>query len=692
MTQPAHTYDWLPEPAPRRFRLYAGELAVMRAREQLAAHQWAQGERHVEVSPLPGPWDNDVTPQLIGLMEMYSWEWLRELFLAGGSQSAKTDMMHTCWGWVAVHDPGPALIGMQDRDTGSEMISDRLVPMVEGTPSLRKLKTKNPDDITIKRIRLRNGMRTYLAWANSEGRLASKPIRYGFLDEVDLWPEKAIRKARARFRAFRDSYKIIEACTASVESGRIWAAKKLAQVLYDFWPVCPHCGEAHVMDFANVKWGEGVVDPAELAEPGSAWYQCPHCQKPWDEEDRNEAVRLGSLVDDAPRIVRGWRPRPGKAVPLRPSRIWAHIPPMLSRFVSFSQIAQAYLMTLVEPTAANLEFFYCDALGLPVPDDAEGEAVQEKDLYGRREAYAPEGARWRVPMAAVVLTADADVQANRIEVEVVGWGEGHESWGIEYKVFHGDTSKDEAWQQLHDWAEAALYRHESGVDLAIARLGIDIGYRTDIVSKFVKRSRRYLAHKGSNTRGLPLVPRRPSKTRRYKVPFYELGTDTGKDTLMSWLGVESPGPRHCHFPQSYDFEYFRMLCAERPRREKNRKTGKMETVWALREGFQRNESLDIRVGNMAVREILNPNYQKLARYLQEQARQAADDPAAAIAEELRDRVREKIQALPAEKRAAAEQKLEQIVPESAPVVGAPRKRKVKVRRSGGGLLSRLKGG
>jgi phage terminase large subunit GpA-like protein len=41
-------------------------------------------------------------------------------------------------------------------------------------------------------------------------------------------------------------------------------------------------------------------------------------------------------------------------------------------------------------------------------------------------------------MSAVAITAAADIQANRIECEVVAWGEGHESWGVEYKVFHGD--------------------------------------------------------------------------------------------------------------------------------------------------------------------------------------------------------------------------------------------------------------
>jgi phage terminase large subunit GpA-like protein len=613
-----HDYSWIPAPPPRQNQLMPGEVAVFRAREKQTVSQWAQGERYIAISSMPGPYDADVTPYVTGLLDLYGQEHLRELFLAGGSQSAKTDIMHTCWGFNAVHDTGPGLIVMQDRDTGVETIQDRFSPMILGTASLRKLTTGNDDDISNRRIRLRNGMITYLGWAQSEGRLASKPIRYGFFDEVDLWPESAIRKARARLRAFEDSYKIIEACTCSVIAGRIWQTRKLAQVHLDFWPICPYCGEAHVMDGANIQWDEGIIDPALLADKGSAWYCCPHCNEIWDEEDRNEAVRLAAATHDPPHIWHGWRAREGSVEITSGSRIWAHIPPLISRFVTFAKVAQAYLLTLVEPSSANLQYYYNDCLGLPEPEDSEGVLTSEKELYGRREDYAPKGADWLIPMPGVIVTADSDIQGDRIEAEAVAWGEGEQSWSLEYKVFHGDTSQDDVWDQLHDWAQTVTYRHETGADISIHRLGVDYGYRPDMVAKFCKRSRKYLAHKGSKTRGLPLVPRMPSRSKKYKLPFYELGTETGKDLLFSWFTAESHGPRCCHWNKSFDFEYFRQLCAERPKRERNRKTGKLETVWVVRDGYQRNEPLDIRVGNMAVLAIINPNYERLAASLKAQ--------------------------------------------------------------------------
>ncbi len=633
MTNLAHKedYTWLPAPPPRRFRLLSGEKAVFRARPDESAAQWAKGERYIAVSSMPGPYDPDVTPYLTGLLELYSQEHLRELYIAGGSQSAKTDFMHTTWGYDAVIDPGPTLIVMQDRETAVETLTDRLVTMLENTPSLRRLRTGNPDDISTRRIRLRTGMVTYLGWAQSEKRLASKPIRYGKFDEVDLWPEASIKKAYARLRAYEDSYKVIECCTASTESGRIWVVRKQAQARLDFWPVCPFCGEAHIMDAANIQWPEGIMDPAKLGDKGSAWYQCPHCNAKWDEEDRNQAVRSAAALHDpagehGPVVWHGWRPRPDSGDIRSAARIWAHIPPLISRFVPFHKIAAAYLLTLVEPSGANLQYYYNDCLGLPVPEDSEGELTSEKELYERRQNYGPDGADWQVPMAAVVLTGAVDVQADRLECEIVAWGEGHESWGIEYKVFHGKPQEVAVWDQLHDFLDAARYRHETGAELHVAKVAVDVGYAGDHAGKFVRRSRRYVAVRGSNTRGLPLVPRKASKSRKWRVSFYELGVDTGKDTLFAWLTAAGSGPRYCHWHMKYDFEYFRMLCAERPKKEKNRRTGRIETVWALRDGFIRNEALDIRVYNLAIREILNPNYARLTTKLREQMEELQEAP------------------------------------------------------------------
>lgn len=60
----------------------------------------------------------------------------------------------------------------------------------------------------------------------------------------------------------------------------------------------------------------------------------------------------------------------------------------------------------------------------------QGTTLEEQELYNRREIYDAE-----VPDGVLVLTAGVDVQDDRFEVEVVGWGVGKESWGIRYQKY-----------------------------------------------------------------------------------------------------------------------------------------------------------------------------------------------------------------------------------------------------------------
>ena len=65
--------------------------------------------------------------------------------------------------------------------------------------------------------------------------------------------------------------------------------------------------------------------------------------------------------------------------------------------------------------------------------EEDGEQIETDDLYKRREKYNCE-----VPEEVLVLTAGVDVQDDRFEAEVVGWGVDKESWGIKYQVIYGD--------------------------------------------------------------------------------------------------------------------------------------------------------------------------------------------------------------------------------------------------------------
>jgi len=60
-----------------------------------------------------------------------------------------------------------------------------------------------------------------------------------------------------------------------------------------------------------------------------------------------------------------------------------------------------------------------------------------------------------------LLTAGVDVQADRLELEIVGWGRDEESWSVAYHVIPGDILRNEVWAAL-DEILLSIYTHERG--------------------------------------------------------------------------------------------------------------------------------------------------------------------------------------------------------------------------------------
>ena len=128
-----------------------------------------------------------------------------------------------------------------------------------------------------------------------------------------------------------------------------------------------------------------------------------------------------------------------------------------------------------------------------------------------------------------------DVQDDRLEVEVVGWGIGFESWGIEYRVFMGDPSKDlQVWAQLDEFLKRAWVRAD-GVKLGISCTCVDSGgHCTSQVYRFTKlrEQRRIFAIKGRGGPGVPQIGK-PTRAGREKAVLFTLGVDALKTLLYS---------------------------------------------------------------------------------------------------------------------------------------------------------------
>lgn len=238
----------------------------------------------------------------------------------------------------------------------------------------------------------------------------------------------------------------------------------------------------------------------------------------------------------------------------------------------------------------------------------QGDQVDDMSLFSRREEYDAE-----MPDGALFLTAGGDVQADRIEVEIVGWGSGVESWGVKYAVIWGDTTQDKVYEDLDNLLDSVFYEKD-GTQHAIKALCLDSGYNTQIVYDYVKKraNRGVFAIKGVAGAGRPLISapsrKRSGKSRR-KIDLFTIGVDEAKGIVMARLKVTKPGPGYCHFPMEYDEEFFAQITAEK--QVTRYKKGFPYKEWQATR--PRNEALDCRVYATAAMRLVDPIWPALEK-------------------------------------------------------------------------------
>lgn len=561
--------------------------AALRPPEKLTVSEWADKERRLspEASAEPGQWLTSRAEFQRGIMDAIADPAIKEIVVMKSAQVGWTEILCNVVGYIIDRDPSPTLM-LQPTETMAETWSkDRFAPMLRDTPCLkdkiRDSKSRNSGN-TILHKTFPGGHIT-LVGANAPSGLASRPIRWVLNDEVDRYPVSAgaegdpISLAKKRTQTFFNA-KILTGSTPTIKgASRIELSFEQSDKRYYFVP-CPHCGESQRLLWANIKWPEG--------KPEEAYYVCPHCGVCLFEADKHWMVRHGEWIATAPfKGIAGF-----------------HISELYSPWSTWTQMAVDFCRAKVNPH--TLQTWINTSLGETWEES--GEKMDADSLLARREHYSD-----ILPAGVLLMTAGVDVQDDRLECEVVGWGEGDENWSIDYKVFVGSPALDEVWNELSDYL-AQKWRHESGLMMRIASACVDSGgHHTTKVYKFTKKRqhRRIYSVKGSSTPGAPAVSR-PTKNNEVGALLFMVGTDTIKEVVYSYLKVVDVGPAYCHFTHHHnDAAYFGQLTAEEVKTRYVK--GEPVRYFEHKPGV-RNEAIDVRVYATAAKEIIHPNMTKLA--------------------------------------------------------------------------------
>lgn len=566
-----------------RARLILARQKVLKPKPTLNLVEWADTFRYLssESSALPGRWRTDRVEPAREIMLAATDPNVTQITVMSCSQLLKSEFLNNVTAYYMVNDPCPILMMHPTVSTAEAYSKDRLDPMIRDTPAVRAVvSSKKGRDAknTVARKSFYGGQIT-LVGSNSPSELASRPIRIVLCDEVDRYEASAgkegdpVALVRERSATFAPFNKLICTSTPTIEGrSRIDQLYKEGDQRVYVVP-CPSCGIEEELKFENVKWTEGDADTAA--------YHCPGCSHVWTESERVRAISRGRYQATAPfkghasfkvtKLASPWEPL---SVLVKKFLEAKGKPELLKTFLN-TQLAETWI--------------------------EKGEAPDSQRLYERREEYSTN----ELPSGVVFLTAGVDVQKDRLEAEIVGWGRDKQSWSIDYRVIMGDTATPTPWLELDKLlSESWSHNDRPERQLKIRMLAVDTGYNTQHVYNWVRKhsSDRVRAIKGNagmqTIFGTPRdvdVGRDGAKLRR-ALKLWSLGVSVLKSELYSWLKMDKPEdntpfpPGFCHFPM-YDLEHFKRLTAE----QLMKKTLKSQTVYTWEKVQERNEQLDCRI-------------------------------------------------------------------------------------------------
>ncbi len=489
----------------------------------------------------------------------------------------------------------------------------RIDPLIEDSPALKERvqPARSRDAGNSMLSKEFPGGILVLTGANSATGLRSMPARYVFLDEVDAYPASAdeegdpVTLAEARTTTFAHRRKVFMVSTPTIRGlSRIEREFEASDQRRYFVP-CPHCGAMQWLQFERLRWAKG--------QPETAAYHCEGCEKPIAEHHKTQMLERGE-----------WR---ATAVSDNPHAIGFHLSALYSPigWKSWEQIARDWLAA--QGSDEMLRAARNTLLGETWVES--GEAPEWQRLADQRITFSAQ-----IPAGGLFLTAGADVQKDRIEVDVWAWGRGLQSWLVDHIVIPGGPDDPACWDKLTSLL-GQTWVHEHGAVMPLAKLAIDTGYETAAVYGWARKQGIAQVTPVKGLEGFnrttpvsgPTFVDATVNGRKLKrgARLWTVATATFKAETYRYLRLERPDEPDAavpagtiHLPDWADNEWLKQLVGEQLVTIRNKRGFARQEWQKLRE---RNEALDTRVYARAAAWILGADRfdERMWRQLEKQA-------------------------------------------------------------------------
>lgn len=570
--------------------------------------EWAERYRILpsRTTSKPGRWRADVAPYVREILNNMGPDSItREVAVMKGAQVCLTVTAENLIGYTIHMDPCPILFVTADENLAKVRMETAIDPMIDACglrsrifkQTEKKAAGKQGGDTQTKK-EFPGGL-LVAASIQSANSGRSMSFQRQIFDEIDAAKDELGRDGdplevfKARSSSYDKTKKVLYVSTPlEKESSKIYKLWKLGDRRYYYVP-CIECGHMQTLKWEQIRYettDDGILDTT------SVHYLCERegCGAKWKNHDKVRFLAAGE-----------WRATKKSR---RPGLISYHVSALYSPvgFKSWETICQEWLeanQAKKRGDVSKLRTFTNLVLGEPWEE--RGQAPPYELILARRAGYHYQSGELPDD-GPLVLTAGADVQGDRVEVELVGWGRKGQSWSHSYHVLSGDVAGDEVWEKLAKVLETPR-ASEGGRPLPLCAAFVDCGFEKDIVYKFCSTMTGVFPCMGvrqirDNWRNRFQVRALES----YGLVRYNLNVNSIKDTVYTAL---RRGPNthdeypdsFCFFPSDYPESYFRQLTAEQKVLERNRDGHAIGYRW-MKSGQRANEALDCRVYALAALE------------------------------------------------------------------------------------------
>lgn len=554
----------------------------------------------------PGPYRATRTPYAREPMDALSQHSaVEEVVLMWGAQTGKTRIGSNWLGYLVDTNPGPVMIVQPTIDMAKRYSRQRLAPMIEESPALRRKVRENRsrDDANTTLLKEFAGGFMAVAGANSAAGLRSMPVRDLFLDEIDGYPLDVdgegdpIKLAEARQSTFARRKRLLTSTPTTKDFSRI-EARYLASDRCRYHVPCPHCQELQPLDWGTdkphgIKWDR---DAEGHALPDTVRYVCRACGAEIREHHKPGMLTGGRWVAANPGAVAG-RVRGFQLSSLYSPLGWLSWATLVAEWETAIAAARTGDISL-------LRVFVNTRLAETFEE--QGDRADEHALRKRAADIPLRQVTW----GHFVMTAGVDTQGDRLEAYAWAWGRGLERQLVDRAVFYGDPSLAESepgspWARLTEWRRTPML-HASGKPVPLLAVMIDSGgHHTHAVYAYARAHQHahVYAVKGMSQAGKAILGKATDQDVNWRgqkmkhgVKLFPIGSDTAKAEIYARLRTEQPGPGYVHLSRHLPPEVFEQLTSERLVTKYVKGRPKLE--WVKPAG-RRNEALDCAVYALA---------------------------------------------------------------------------------------------